>query len=241
MTISSSKAKKDKLALIACRVMQPELEEARFGRESIEIRYLDQGLHRTPKKMAAAIQEQIDQAAVYASRIVVGYGLCSNGIVGVIARQQGLYLPHCHDCVAFFMGSHLAYLKAFEARPGTYYLTPGWVAEKRDPLGIIEEDYAPRIGREKAFWAMEEELKHYSHIALINTGVGNIEALREKAKENARMLNKQYEEIQGSLDFFKKLIQGPYTTGEFLFLKPNLKITQEMYLSETAACQPPSN
>ena len=78
-------------------------------------------------------QEQIDQAAAYASQIVIGYGLCSNGIVGVIARKQGLYLPHCHDCIAFFMGSHRAYLKAFEMRPGTYYLTPGWVAEKKDP------------------------------------------------------------------------------------------------------------
>ena len=85
---------------------------------------------------------------------------------------------------------------------------------------------------------MEEELKHYTHIALINTGAGNIEPLRERAKENARVLNKQYEEIQGSLDFFKKLIRGPYETGEFLFLKPGLEITQEMFLSQAAGCRP---
>ncbi len=238
MTIPASESKNDNTVLVACRVMEPELEVAKGKADNIEIRYLDQGLHRTPKKMAAFIQEQIDQAAVYASRIVVGYGLCSNGIVGVMARQQGLHLPHCHDCIAFFMGSHRAYLKAFEARPGTYYLTPGWVAEKKDPLGIIEEDYAPRLGQETAFWVMEEELKHYTHIALINTGAGNIEPLRERAKENARVLNKQYEEIQGSLDYFKKLIRGPYTTGDFLFLKPGHKITQEMFLSEAAGCQP---
>jgi hypothetical protein len=238
MTIPASTTKKDNVVLVACRVIEPELEAAKGDEDSVEIRYLDQGLHRTPQKMAAFLQEQIDQAAVYANRIVVGYGLCSNGIVGLMPRQQGLYLPHCHDCIAFFMGSHRAYLKAFEARPGTYYLTPGWVAEKKDPLGIIEEDYAPRLGRETAFWAMGEELKHYTHIALINTGAGNIEPLRERAKENARVLNKQYEEIQGSLDFFKKLIGGPYTTGEFFFLKPGLKITQEMFLAEAAGCRP---
>lgn len=226
------------MVLVACRVMEPELEAAKGDEHCVEIRYLDQGLHRTPQKMAAAIQEQIDQAAVYASQIVIGYGLCSNGIVGVMARKQGLYLPHCHDCIAFFMGSHRAYLKAFEMRPGTYYLTPGWVAEKKDPLGIIEEDYTPRLGRETAFWVMEEELKHYTHIALINTGVGDIESLRNRAQENARVLNKQYEEIPGSLDFFKKLFRGPYTTGDFLFLKPGHEITQEMFLSESAGCQP---
>jgi len=228
---------KDPIVLVACRVMEPELEAARGAENNVEIRYLDQGLHRTPQKMSAVIQEQVDKAAVYAGRIVIGYGLCSNGVVGVMARRQGLYLPHCHDCIAFFMGSHQTYLKAFDARPGTYYLTPGWVAEKKDPLGIIEEDYAPRLGREKALWVMEEELKHYTHIALINTGVGSIDPLRKRAQENARVFKKEYEEIRGSLDFFKKLIRGPYSTGDFLFLKPGFKIAQEMFLSEAAGCQ----
>jgi hypothetical protein len=238
MTTTSPKTQKDRTVLVACQVMEPELEAARGDQAGVEIRYLDQGLHRTPKKMATVIQEQIDQAAAYADRIVVGYGLCSNGIVGLVARQQGLYIPHCHDCIAFFMGSHSAYMKVFLARPGTYYLTPGWVAEKKDPLGIIEEDYTPRLGPETAFWAMREELKNYTHITLINTGTGNIESLRKRAKENARVLNKQFEEIQGSLDLFRKLIRGPYPTGEFHFLKPGLKVTQEMFLSEAAGCQP---
>jgi hypothetical protein len=111
------------------------------------------------------------------------------------------------------------------------------VAEKKDPLGIIEEDYNPRLGCETAFWAMEEELTHYTHIALINTGAGSIESLQARAKENAQVLNKQYEEILGSLDLFRKLIRGPYKSGEFLFLKPGLKVTQEMFLPEAAGCQ----
>ncbi len=111
MTISASTAHKEKITLVACRVMEPELEAVRGDEDRVEIRYLDQGLHRTPQKMAAAIQEQIDQAAAYATRIVVGYGLCSNGIVGITAGQKGLYFPHCHDCIAFFMGSHRAWRK----------------------------------------------------------------------------------------------------------------------------------
>jgi len=236
---SSCRNPKDPMVLVACRVMEPELEAARGDENNLEIRYLDQGLHRTLQKMSAISQEQVDKAAEYASRIVIGYGLCSNGIVGVMARRQGLYFPHCHgDFIAFFMGSHQAYLKAFEARPGTYYLTPGWIAEKKDPLGIIEEDYTPRLGRETAFWVMEEELKHYTPISLINTGVGSIESLRKRAQENARVLKKEYKEIRGNLDFFKKLIRGPYSTGDFLFLKPGLKITQEMSLSEAIGCRP---
>jgi len=71
---------------------------------------------------------------------VLGYGLCSNGILGVQARGQDLIIPRCHDCISFFMGSPEAYRKDFDAHPGTYYLIPGWLSERKDPLGIIEDD-----------------------------------------------------------------------------------------------------
>ena len=46
-----------------------------------------------PKDIAGVVQQQIDQAAKYADRIILGYGLCSNGIVGVTAGPQGLIGP----------------------------------------------------------------------------------------------------------------------------------------------------
>jgi len=226
--------KKASRVIVACRVIQPELEALRREKDGVDVRHLDQGLHRVPQKMAPFIQEEIDRVADGAAQIALGYGLCSNGIVGVTAGKQGLIVPRCHDCIAFFLGSHSAYLKVFHARPGTYYLTPGWVAEKKDPLGIVEDDYAPRLGRETAVWAMEEELKNYSHITLINTGVGNLDSLRARAMENARFFKKEYAEIQGSLDYFKKLLRGPCNKKDFLFIEPGQKITQEMFLTEAA-------
>jgi hypothetical protein len=183
--------------------------------------------------MPEQIQEQIDRAAEYASEIVLGYGLCSNGIVGVTARQQGLIVPRCHDCIAFFLGSPKAYKKAFEERPGTYYLTPGWVAEKKDPLGVIEEEYVPKYGREMAVWVMEELLKHYTHIVLIHTGVGDMGPLRKRAKENAKFLKKEYDEVQGGLKYFDKLIRVTDGDPDFFYIKPGEKVTQDMFLSET--------
>jgi len=229
LTVSQAKEKESRV-LIACQVMEPELEMIRKEVDGIEIRYLEQGLHRTPEKMASLIQEQIDQAAEYATQVVLGYGLCSNGIASVKARRQGLIVPRCHDCVAFFLGSPEAYRKAFEGRPGTYYLTSGWIAEKKDPLSIIEEEYTPRFGREMAMWAMEEQLKHYTHITLINTGVGDLVSLRERALENAKFLKKEYAEVRGSLNLLSKIIRGFFTEDEFFLLGPGEKVTQGMFL-----------
>jgi len=222
---------KGPIVIVACRVMEPELEKTRDQDSRVEIRYLDQGLHRTPEKMADLIQEQIDEAAKNAVRIVLGYGLCSNGIVGVKAKRQGLLIPFCHDCIAFFLGSPEAYGKVFGERPGTYYLTPGWVSERKDPLGIVEDDYTARVGREMAVWAMKEELKHYTHISLINTGIGDLGALRERAMENARFFDKEYKEVQGNLTFFRKLIYGPYE-DDFFFIDPDQKVSQELFFAQ---------
>ena len=219
-----------KTVVVACAVMEPELNAAKDGNGHAEIRYLDQGLHRTPDKMAAKVQGEIDAASEYADRIVLGYGLCSNGIVGVKAPKQGLIVPRCHDCISFFLGSPALYMEYFHARPGTYYLTPGWIAERKDPKGIMEEDYMPKFGPETALWVIKEELKHYTHISLINNGIGELSSLRARAKENAEMFEMEYEEIQGTLDFFRKLLTGPYPEDEFLHLKPGEEIKQALFL-----------
>jgi hypothetical protein len=219
----------EKVAVIACEVMRGEIEKVAEGRP-VRLSFLDQGLHRTPQKMAALIQEKIDLISERAGRVVVGYGLCSGGIKGIRCRRRELVLPRCHDCIALFLGSTEAYQAAFASRPGTYYLTPGWVAAKKDPLGIIYDDYAPRHGIETAFWAMEEELKHYTHIALINTGVGDTEALRRRTKENCAVLGKEYCEIAGSLAYFERLIGGPYAGGDFVVVPNGGEVTEDLFL-----------
>ena len=76
---------------------------------------------------------------------------------------------------------------------------------------------------------MEEELKHYTHIALIDTGVEEMAPLRARAMENAQILKKQYVEIRGSLDYFREIVSGPYSDDKFLRLKSGEAFTQEMF------------
>lgn len=219
--------------IIACEVMKVELELVSRGRD-VRFFYLEQGLHRTPKKIAPLIQEKIDLVGESAQRIVIAYGLCSGGIKGIRGCNQGLVVPRIHDCIAMFMGSGEAYKEAFQSNPATYYLTPGWVAEKKDPLGIIYDDYAPKHGLETALWVMEEELKHYKSITLINTGAGDIESLRARARENCTELGKEYREIEGNLDYFRKLVFGPHDSEDFVVIPAGVEVSDEMFFPTEA-------
>jgi uncharacterized protein DUF1638 len=229
MKISDPIERNKKHIVVACGIMEPELDAVCKEIGNVKIIYLDQGLHRTPQNMAGLVQRNVDQAAKFADRIVLGYGLCSNGIVGVKAREQGLITPRSHDCISLFLGSSCAYKDIFENAPGTYFLTPGWVAEKKDPLSIVECDYASRFDWDTAVWVMREQLKHYTHIALIDTGVGDLTTLRQRAMENVWIFKKEYKEIKGNLKYFEKIARGPYRSNDFITLKPGESITQEMF------------
>ena len=97
--------------------------------------------------------------ASYATAIVLGYGLCSNGLVGVTARRQKLIVPRCHDCIALFLGSPARYDAVFRDHPGTFYLTPGWVKENQDPLGIYQMGISAQVWGENGPLGDQGELE----------------------------------------------------------------------------------
>jgi len=204
-------------------------ELLRFQTNGISFVFLEQSLHRTPQKMKPIIQDEIDKAAKEDwDYVILSYGLCSNGILGVKANHHPIVIPRVHDCIALFLGSWKKYMEEHKKEPGTYYLTKGWIDEGKSPIGIYRE-YCQRYDNETAEWVIKEELKNYTRIALVDIGVGLSETHREHAKENARFLHLRYEEIKGSLAFFEKMLRG-WWSEDFIILKPCQEVTQELFL-----------
>ena len=218
----------DKTVIIACEVMKPELEALKP--DKVEIRYLPQGLHNTPKEMPARLQEQIDGLPPDAERLVLAYGLCSMGVTGITAPACGLYIPKAHDCIAILLGSLEAYEQAQKEQAGTYWLTPGWVAEKQDPLGFMHGKYSERVGPEMAEKVVHIELQNYTHITLINTGAGDMEALRERTRQNAEHFGKKYSEAKGNPRYFRRILRGPWDEELFHYFGPGQLVDQMRWL-----------
>lgn len=107
-------------------------------------------------------------------------------------------------------------------------MTKGWIEEGKSPLGVYRE-YSERYGKETAEWVIREELKNYTRIALVDTGLRLSETHRDHAVENARFLNLRFEEIRGSLEFFGRMLHGVWEK-DFIVLKPGEEVTQDLFL-----------
>ena len=217
-----------KMSVVACEVLRQELEAVIGGRD-IALYLLDQGLHRRPKLMPERIAEAISQAqADGATRLALGYGLCSNGLVGVKADRP-LIVPKCHDCIAMIVGSPVKYRQLFSRNPGTYYLSAGWLEVGKDPLTIMEGEYTESVGREDAEWVMKTELTHYTHFCYLRNGLGADSRHQSRVLENCRAFGKQYMELDCSLDYFRQLIDGPYPDNFFINLQAGTEVDEAMF------------
>ncbi len=218
--------KSPKLLILACSVMEKEFKQFQNGH--MDFVFLDYGLHRTPGQMAEAIQTEIEKASKHPYEgIILGYGLCSNGIVGIQSNRHSLIIPRVHDCISLFLGSVESYQCHSKEHPGTYYLTPGWIEKGQTPISKYES-YEKSYGQETAQWVLHEEMKHYTRIVFIDTGVYPPESYRAIARQNAEFLGVAFEEIKGSAEMFKRLVRGPWEK-DCLIVEPFQSVQQEMF------------
>ncbi len=219
--------KNPKLLILACAVMEREIQQFRNGQ--VEFKFFDYGLHRTPENMSKTLQVEIDHASEEDyDGFILGYGLCSNGIVGIHSQKKRLIIPRIHDCISLFLGSPESYHEQAKQHPGTYYLTPGWIEKGETPISKFNS-YAQSYGEKTARWVLHEEMKNYTRILLINTGVCEIEPYQKIARQNAEFLGISFQEIQGSYQLFKELVCGPWSKN-FLVIKKGYSIQQKMFL-----------
>ncbi len=224
-----------KVVLLACAVMRdlvaPHAEAAEF-----ETIYMDFGLHETPKRMAPALQAQLD--AIEEPRLVlVGYGLCGTGLVGLEAGRHTLVIPRMHDCIAILLGSHREYMRAIGENPGTYYLTKGWLEAGSDPRSEYER-YVERYGEQTADHVIDALYRNYSQLCLVSHSEAGLVESRERAQVVAEFCKErwgmEYCERVGSDALVAKLLAAPRQLDrlgtEFIIIPPGGRVEMNPFL-----------
>lgn len=215
----------NRILVIACSVFREQMESLANGSHSFI--YLDQILHRTPENLREEIQKVIAGSQEY-SVLLLGYGLCSRAMVGLRAgAHQIMVIPKMDDCIGIFLGARTDYYRELRNHPGTFYFTKGWVETAKDPLKEYHRCVA-EYGEEMALWAARETLKHYQRAALIKTCGQDLEASRRYVQEFARFFNLHYAEIDGSPDYLRKLLFGPWD-GDFVVVEGGIPVGEELF------------
>jgi len=232
---------KKRYKLIACEVMFREICQcASVCDNIIDINFVQKGLHDIgAEKMSAQLQVEIDEvdANTY-DAILLCYGLCNNGVIGLSANIP-LVIPRAHDCITLLLGSKEKYKSYFDANPGTFFKSSGWIERGGDigggennvmsqlGLGKSYADYVELYGEENADFIMEmlgNWTENYSKSTYIDTGLGNIAFDRAEAKKDAESHNWEYEEIKGDTRLIMNLLNGKWDESEFLVVSPKSKI-----------------
>lgn len=200
--------------MIACETIKEELFSLQDP--ELEISFLEYALHRTPERLQKTLQEAIN-GETGCDTILLGYGLCSNGISGLTSPDKWLVIPRVHDCISLLLGSRERYQEEFARHPGTIYLSKGWIDAGGDPYRSLQK-YTEKYGEETARWILHQEYKNYERLAFIHTPVGDLEPYRQYARKAAQAVNLSYVELEGSLALLQALLQGEW--GECVVIPP---------------------
>ena len=232
-----------RLKLIACEIMYREFcTVIARSTNRVDVEFLPKGLHdlgqagmfaRLEEVLAAVDQSQYDAVAM-------GYALCSNGLVGLIAGSIPLVVPRAHDCITLFMGSKERYLDYFQEHPGVYYKTSGWIerGEGLDQFGpesngqlsgmnATYEELADKYGKENAKY-LHEQLsnmrRNYQGLTFIEMGIEPDDRFEQQTRNEAAEQGWQFEKIAGDMSLIRDLVEGNWAPDRFLVVPPGSRV-----------------
>jgi len=204
----------------------------------IDIVLMEQGLHNEPNKLRSEVQKALDRTCDIQERpydaSLLGYGLCSNGIVGLSAKIP-VVVPRGHDCITLLLGSKEKYQEYFDSHRGVYWFSPGWIETNTQPGKERYEhtlkEYIQKYGEDNARYLMEMEqnwMKEYKWATYIDWSLANSEEDKKYTKRCAEFLGWNYDELKGNPGLIQRLVDGDWNEDEFLVLRHGEKIGENL-------------
>jgi len=225
--------------LIVCKVLQREAYFcAARSPNVVDVVLMEQGLHDEPDRLRREVQETLQRTCDIQGRpydaSLLGYGLCSNGTVGLQA-QIPIVIPRGHDCITLLLGSKERYREYFDSHRGTYWYSPGWIEAGKQPSRQRYErllaEYTEKYGEDNAHYLLEVEqtwMKEYQWATYVDWGLVDSGRYRAFTKQCAEFLGWQYDEQPGDAGLMQRFVDGVWDEQEFLVVEPGRRIAEDV-------------
>lgn len=243
---------------VTCEVFaRPLYSIAAASPNVIDIQLMPRSLHDEPTRMRSKLQKKIDfmEDRGY-EPVLLGYGLCGNGTVGLQARSVPIVIPRVHDCVAMLLGNPARYAEEMSKTPGTYWYTQDF-AERVDEnnrfasLGPIPDEELARqyeaflihYGRENADYLMEtlgSWQQRYQRAAFIDLGMVIPNGHKDSLNSDADRRGWSFEMLAGDLSILRGLLDGEWLKKDskhFIVIPPG-HILDITYDKQVFRCTP---
>jgi hypothetical protein len=234
-----------RLKLLACKVFFREISLiAAVCENYLDVTYIRQGLHDTPNLLKESLQREIDgidngsdmhsSSFEFSNKdfdaILLGYGLCANGIIGLSSRKYTLVVPRAHDCITLFLGSRQAYQDYFGKHSGTYWYNASWI---ENSSGVPSEEtdlerlaiYTERFGEENAQYILDSHRPaNYDRCAYVKWDELDFPKYEQCTKDAAAYLGWDFDVVRGNSGLLRAFINGEWDEENFLVVPPGKKI-----------------
>jgi hypothetical protein len=227
--------------LISCNVFQRELSLALAQSTNIiDVEFLELGLHENSGRLNEMVQARIDAADVAKApggepydAILLGYGLCGNGIAGIHARSLPLVIARAHDCCTILLGSRAEFLARFGENLSASWSSVGYIERgstyfraseigHATGIGTDYQSLVEQYGEENAAFVWETlhpkiEEKELRYVEVPETsGLGHAETMRARAAAEG----KEFILIPGNMRLLRGLVAGGWDETEYLIVPP---------------------
>lgn len=223
--------------LLACDVFADEL--AALGGNPPPWRgftSLEMGLHDHPERLRREVQAAIErlEETPGLEYVVLAYGLCGNGLLGVRAGRLPLVLPRAHDCIAILLGGQAEREHLMRDMPGGYFYSPGWIRGGRVPgpdrdaflCDLYRERYLDDPELVADLLAADRETFASYHTALYVDVTGDT-AAENHCRECARAMGWDFRRLRGKSGWLRALLAGQWDDECFLTVPPGACVSLE--------------
>ena len=244
-----------RLKLIACKSMFRELSYlSAITENTLDVTYIRQGYHESPDFLRKKLQEEIDlietgkdahtnqftppdqpdspQSLPDFDAILLGYGLCSNGIVGLHSKNHTLVVPRGHDCMTLLLGSKERYMEYFKSLPGCFWYSTSWIENSAMPCQFYhqkQEAYFRDMDYDEDTidFCMEQMTgwtKNYHWAAYLKMPFFDRDKYRDFTKQAAEFYHWQFKEVEGDMSLLQRFLEGKWNEEDFLIVPPGYRI-----------------